>query len=643
MIDPISLTAPLADQDPGVVSIQIEVTSDNEPASFADSFRLWINDVEITDFSAINSPPWTVDMDVTLLGGQTVKVKFQATDNDETKSSVWIFSINSERRTSEDQYHKAASLQAIANYYPEYTKARSEEHSIFRQLMNPLGLEIDTVKLRLHNQNRALNLSKNQWNDPDWLYQYPLDVGEEFYTRLDSSGNKSYVAPSVWGIRDINRLPLETTEEFITLWTNAKPTRYIATSQGSKNTQLTPSTPIREVAALGSITVPVPGFIYVMVHSAVNTVSIDEGLSVTNLVLNGKGAEGLEQSETIALMRNGTFPTQKTWSYVESVDIIGGPNTATAEFILYNFPQRAVPKEDPLLKGGNEEVIRWKLRSDTEGSVLDREIPGNSFLIDMVKSEDSFYPERTYRLRDTQGNDITVTDFCIDPTSFKMYGIDTNKLYVWDRRDVWPSTIQNLTGSATSPEIDFFIQEYGAKVEADGLGNFNTDITIELDGPKGRATVYRWNWSIITSNGTRKYFDLENNIDESGPYWRYNPTPIDYFGIKQPRIEMTFTTVEPIIVELNIEFVGGTSEVVRKFWVGRELIASADYKVSQILDLVSTKPSIAAMEDGRIAVTESGETWLLTPQFDTFIADFESYRLLFREAFDSVEVKFDGE
>ena len=106
---------------------------------------------------------------------------------------------------------------------------------------------------------------------------------------------------------------------------------------------------------------------------------------------------------------------------------------------------------------------------------------------------------------------------------------------------------------------------------------------------------------------------------------------------------MTFTTVEPIIVELNIEFVGGTSEVVRKFWVGRELIASADYKVSQILDLVSTKPSIAAMEDGRIAVTESGETWLLTPQFDTFIADFESYRLLFREAFDSVEVKFDGE
>jgi hypothetical protein len=55
---------------------------------------------------------------------------------------------------------------------------------------------------------------------------------------------------------------------------------------------------------------------------------------------------------------------------------------------------------------------------------------------------------------------------------------------------------------------------------------------------------------------------------------------------------------------------------------------------------VSGVNTLAVLEDGRLALSNRGSTWLLTPMFDSYIADFNSYRLLFREAFDSVEVDF---
>lgn len=641
MIDPIDLIAPVVDQTPGAVTIQIEVTSDNEPLSFEESFKLWINDVEVEEFDASFAGLWTVEASVTLLGGQDVKLKFEATDNDETKSAVWIFSVEPEATFSDSQYRRAAFLGSFAAFYPTWTKARANEYSIFQQFMNPIALEFDNIKLRLQNQNRSLNPSKNLWNDPDWLYQYPLDVGEEFATQLNSSGEVSFVSPLVWGIRGINRLPLGGDEEFLSFWGSALPTRYAAEAQGSKNVQLTASTHIGETASLSEIIVPVPGFLYIWIHSVNGTVSVGDELLVTDLVLRGSNPEGLKQVEHIQLLRNYTAVTNKPWGKIDTVSIEGGPEGASAEFVIYNFPQRAIDKDDTMFKSPDGKTIRWRLSSDADGSVIEYIVSGDGVLLDIARGQDTSYVERRYRLRDAAGDDVTITDFTIDPTSYYMYGINGEKIFIWDRRDVWPEGLTILNEASDSPEVDFHIMEYGARMEGDGAGNFTTELTIELDPPKGTDRIQRWHWAVSDMSGTRSYIGPDNTIQSTGgPYWRENPLPANFFGIKEtnPVVEVTATGF--LIFELTIEYFGGETEVIQKVWWGREMIAVADYLISQVVEINEDTPRIAALENGSLVVIDSGETWFLTPQFDRFMADFEGYRILFREAFDTVEVDF---
>tara|TARA_R110002126_G_scaffold183202_8_gene331766 strand:+ start:1113 stop:3038 length:1926 start_codon:yes stop_codon:yes gene_type:complete len=635
----LALTAPVSNQAPGDVSIAIDISSTSPGGGFADSFLLWINDVAVTDFATNGAGPWDISYTATLLGGQAVRVKVQAVDIDEARSSVWLFNVDPEVTLSGGLYRRAFYLEDLITYYPEHTKARGDKYSVFQQLLNPLALKLEENRLRLHNENRALNPSKDQDNDPDWLYEYALGPGESFTVSVDALGNEVSNPPNAWGITGINRLPLAPKGSFREFWSNALPSRYLAENQGATRTQLTRSTPISESEHLAPFDVPVPGFLYFWIHSVSGTVELGDELRLTKLQIEGTNPEGTKQEESISLVRNYTAVTQKPWGRVDSIKVSLGPIGATAEFVVYNFPQRASAIDDPFFRSSGE-VIRWNIGSDDDGSYVDMETSARGLVADVAIGTDTFQKRKRCRLLDAAGDHVTITDFSIDPTTTRMYGVDGSKVYIWDRRETWPVDMTLLNNSATSPEADFHVVKIGDDVAGDGAGNFSTEFTIELDRPQALRTIRRWNWSVVDDAGYRFYLDGANALTTNEvPLWKSNSTPISYFGIEQRDFVITIDTLGAFIFELTVEFMDGTTETVRKVDQAYQNIAQADYLIDHLVT-VSGVNTLTALEGGGLALSNRGSTWLLTPMFDDYISDFESYRLLFREAFDSVEVNF---
>ena len=632
------MTTPAADPAAGSVLITVTIESNAEPVGFQDTFKLWVNDVEVTYAISHAAPVYTLTTTQTLLGPQLVKVTALATDDNEEKYVSWPFSVLAEATfPALSTGVRAPYGDLLAAYLPAHTRARGDRFSLYRQLMNPLGLDLDDIRLKEHRWNRALNPHFAHKDDPAWLYQYALKLGEDFVVNVSSTGERVFEPPVCWGISGVNRLALTAKPGFKELWGEALPTRYTSTHKDTLNTQLTASTPIGELGLLPEITVPVPGPLFFDVHSVSNVVSVADEFKGLRLYIKGENSEGLQQEEAVAILENGLVQTSKSWGKITQLTPDDGPDNAYAEIVLYNFPPRNAKQTDPLIKEA-EATIKWAIGTDAGGSYLDKSVSRQSLVRDIALGEDSSYVVDRFRLADASSSAVTLHDYAIDPTSFKAYGVNATQLFIWDRRRTLPNNLQRLTGATDSPEIMFHPMKYTLPTE--NGGNVETTITFEMDRAKGNKIASKWYWSYYDASDTLGYLDENNALDGDAPNWRYNSTPISYYGIKEPTFDVTLPNTGHWIFQLTVTYTDGTEETTKRVIDLYELTALAEYKIDHLVTTADFN-KIAILEDGRVVITSGGDTWFLDPSYDVFIPDYEGARLLFREKYDSVEVSFD--
>lgn len=632
------MTTPVGDPAAGSVLITVTIESDNEPASFEDTFKLWVNDIEVTFDVAHAAPVYTLTTTEYLLGPQAVKVTALAVDDDEKKYVSWPFSVLAEAVFPTAVVGVRAPYgELLAAYFAPHTRARGDKFSLYRQLMNPLAMELDEARLKLHLRNRALNPHFTQKDDPAWLYAYELALGEDFLVRVTTTGERTHEPPQCWGISGVNRLALTGKPGFRELWSDALPTRYTSSHKNTLNTQLTASTPIGELSFLDEIEVPVPGPLFFDVHSVSNVVSVADEFKGLRLFIEGENGEGLPQEESVALIDNGLVQTDKSWGKITKLLANDGPDDAYAEIVLYNFPPRNAKQTDPLIKEG-EKTIRWTAGQDTAGSYLDRNISRESLLRDIALGEDSTHANERFRLADTSGSAVFISDYALDPGSFKVYGVTTTQLLIWDRRRTLPNNLYRLTGGTASPEIMFHPMKYTLPTE--NGGNIETTITVEIDRAKGGKVASRWYWSYYDATDTIGYLDENDELGGDAPHWKYNSTPLTYYGIKQSPFDVVLPNCGHWIFQLTVVYTDGTEETTRRVVDLYELTAIAEYKIDHLVTTADLN-KVAVLEDGTVVITSGGDTWFLDPSYDVFIPDYEGSRILFREKYDSVEINFD--
>lgn len=635
-----TLSSPGASEAAGSTSFEIDIESDNFTEDTPDSFALEINGITIDDFETTGSDgEWAIQVTKLIYGPQSVRIKITATDSDETKSEIWTTVIDSERALPPSEIaRKAFFLDSLIRYFPSYTKARSNKYSIYQQIINVLGLELDRVKESMHQQARALDLTRTIADDPDWLYQCQLDAGESFSKVISSSGKEEFEAPIVYGITGVNRLLLEGKSLFLDFWDRALPHRFTCIEEDIKNIQLTSSLPLSELSTQEEIDVPIPGHLYLWVHSISEALETTPDVVAGTLHITGIGANNVNQTEDIVVIRNGIQPTKKAWKKITRLVASGPTENFSGEIVIYNFPPASLTQNEPIFLLGGTEPLRWSLGSSEAGSYLDLTVSGPGYILDAVSGEDQHFQLQKYWLLDTDLEYVSIDSFSVDPTSYRVYGVNDETLYIWDRREPVASNLIELNGSVETPEIDFFVEDSQSFIVAEGTPL--STVRVELDTPRGDRGIDSWAWSIIHPNGDRWYRDISGDFTLTAPFYLFNTKPLGRYGIAQSNFTVNLSGVGTWIFELTVNFMDGTSEVVRHPYEVIGQVPIAQYKIDHLID--EEYPNVVTcLEDGRVVVTNSGKVFWLTPMYDSFMIDFPTETLSFREPFDLVELKND--
>jgi hypothetical protein len=451
------------------------------------------------------------------------------------------------------------------------------------------------------------------------------------------------VPPTAWGYSGVNRIELTAKESFRDFWEEAIPTRFLVSeSTRPALIALTPSLSLRELGSLNAFDVPTNGRVYIHIHSTTSLVDITGSeLGQTFITLKGASATGVDQTEEILILEEGDVSSKLNWSRIDSVSLETNIESVSGEATFGLFPTRLGTRVEPSFKSvlnRRTDTIKWQSGEDEIGSFIDKLLSGEGYLVDIARGISSFNPVERYRLANINGDAVSITDYSLNMSGNYFYGIDSDKLYIWDRRDRLPSNLSLMTGITEQPEQSFALVAYDLQTVEDNAPSIT--LSVEMERPQGVKTARSWMWSVVKPDNETLYIKPSTGELFDYEYWNDNPIPISYYGIKERNFDLTLDEVGDYIFELRILYTDGTTEIVRKIFQLHQKNAIAQYDLGHLISLID--------EINRIHLTENGELWIsnaeaiykLRPVYDTFMVDAENNKLYFREEYDAVEVEF---
>jgi hypothetical protein len=475
-------------------------------------------------------------------------------------------------------------------------------------------------------------------SDLDWLYEHQLGLGERFQTTQDALGDTYPIIPSIYGYRGVNRLRSQPKGSATEL-AEGIPDRLVAEDRGTSHTQLSASMPFRELGNLNALKLSSPGWLYYEIHSVVGSLDIEGQVRVFKLILTGEGPGRILQTEKIKAAFPGFYRTTKRWSKINKVHGTGGVDDIQGEVVFYEAPPRNRVQADLQIRKSNGRTIYWQLDKDTGGSYVDQISRSETLVLDTIKEQDTSEVVSRHRLRDVVSEDIFINDISIDQKSFKMAGLGSDRIYLWERREEFPERLHLLNLNSETPEQTFFLSLYDFPY--DDSGDIKSIIRIELDAPASAREVSAWRWSLHDPEGLSRYLDEEKAITDDGPNWLYNETPINRYGIREQDFSLEVNGVGTWTLTLSLLFANGTEESYSKSIniIGNNALAEILLPVME--GYVEDDASIEILPNGNYLVASQGKSWILRKQFDSCVIDYDSSSILFKEEFDKVEVILD--
>lgn len=636
-----TLVAPVNTVDPGLTTLQLLVSSDNPGDNFGTSISLLGNGIPVLVDKTLDEDTYLVSCPLLLLGGSKVLFEASAEDQDETKRLVWHIVVNPSAIIRGKDYMSAPYMDSLAFYLPQESRAVVRQESVFRQLMNPIALELDRIKLKLQSQNRSLMIDDVSDREPDWMFEYDIDESADLQLTIRADGSVAFAPPSSAGYIGINKLELTAVDNFDDFWTNAIPTRLsLYGTLQTRNITLTPTASIESFGEVSGFKVPTKDRLFGEVSNGEFLVDVNRSdLAETYMLITGVGRNNRLQTELLPVHQDGNIQTRWKWSSISSITPMRFSELTSADIQFSLLPPRLSEKKDDTFKwteNRRQELVRYAIEVDEVGSSLDQKVSAEGEVIDIASGQSTVQIKTRTRLTSVMGTNIFVTDFSLGHTNTFIYGVDSTKLYIWDKRNVAPTNLKLLSGMTEAPEQTFSIECYENPSLVEG--EYSASLSVELERPQGLKPCRSWLWSVITPSGATKYINpLTGDILDNE---QWTDGHAQGFGIVGAGFDLQLTELGDYLIELRIDHGDGDPSICRRIFQFREKKAIAEYDLSSLINLT----------DGinRIHVTESGEIWIshadiiykLTPHFDLFIISAENRKIYFREDYDDVEVTF---
>lgn len=531
------------------------------------------------------------------------------------------------------------ATQRLANYFPSWSRARTDEFSLVQQLLHPVGCSLEDMFTQLTRASRNNFLESADISQVDIADYFILP--RSFPVSVDNldEENPRYRAPTgtakyenYLGISipvSLSSLEENNLEGFLT----ADPTGVEITGASVVRLAVLEETAFSALGEAIFSDPPVPTNLYLTIADATDFRSIIGTQFIRGFVkITGISSKEIEESEVIDIAWNRTIRTKIRWKSLTSVEVVSiYPDTATIKIEADSFfLDRHLDDINLFVDDVSERQVYYSVQgTDDARTELLYESYSVLNLGDLEDGHTTYDVNKIIEIRDTANASLEIANIAYDSWTETIYGTDGEFLYFWDLAPLYPSIRGELF--STPGLSNRIYTEQGRFI---GLGD---DIEFCSRRQRDDKQISAIRWTIYAPNGTKYYLDLADTMQ----VWSNPRTGWIYAG---------HTTENLWNLKFHPEFnQRGVSFVVLETMYAEQLYEKDVYPVI-VESLVARKQLFLPEEllgSTRVSFDANGTLWfydagLMTParlRHDVFLMDYSRKVAYFRERYTEVTLE----
>ena len=538
---------------------------------------------------------------------------------------------------SPPEYFYSPFTQALANYFPDWSKTRYDRNSVTQQILAPFGSELEKIQDFTTYHNKNLFIQTANLNELSALYKVELGKDYEVNEYLAKSGDSYYVQPEILAVSGITKFDLFTQDgNSLTDFKNILPTRIDTERRAIKKRTLIKNMVITAHGEGVDCFLETPCFLYLNIAETDPLVykTSDGRTKLLEIRITGVDQYNEELIEDIIPFRDRPLSTRHKWSRIEYIELLNAKDQKATVSICI-LPKAAAIVKDLKETVGVEDyqdTLYWGIRESGSGTVLEERVETGKTLMELLKTSGETEVRQEFHLVDVdRTTPLSLTDFSIDPFSNKLYGVDQEYLYIFDKRDEYPSYLKDIPGDNGETEMAILLED-----DFMGLDPNSKEVLFKIVHRVPGTIIVRYRVKITRPDGTSFYIDY-NNQTASKNDAIVSP---DQNTIMIPERQHSFTADQKGVYKIDLEVLPrgkNFSNHVQHFEI-KNKSALVKYKLDRIIpdaDIVS----ISFLQDHTFGILDSNSI-LHTLLFrkDGVVVDYTEKILYFIEDYKLIEV-----
>ena len=537
------------------------------------------------------------------------------------------------------EYFYSQMTQAMANYFPEWSKTKFDQFSTVQQLLNPIGEGLERTLDFITKQRKNNFIQTCNLNELSSVFQIELGKDYPVISSVAQSGETFYVQPEIKAVKDITQYELfaDQSNSIEAFYYNRLPTRINASRKIIKNPTIIIDEPVTTLGVTLDHEMEDVSKVYVSFKWVDNSSYVEnEKIIYKKLRIYGKDYNGEDAEEELFLKEEHVLSTETEWSFIKKIETV---NTKDDQVLvtLYQLPPAGILQKDLkkiITNDDRYEIIYWNTKDVNGKSVLERRILEGEDFISIERTGHKTKIETEFELLDIDNKtNLNLIDMAIDPFTNNIYGVDSGYLYIFDKREEYTKRAKEIHGE--NGLANFILD-----IECDrSVRDENNEklITVKCIQKLPEGTIVRYRLKVLTPSGKTLYLRQDGELVEDKDAGMISVKQYDMM-YESRKYELILREVGDYLLDLETLYRGGTTSSYKQIIRVRSKSAIRKFKLNRILDDV-LPVSIKFYHDQTLKIYDASERLnTLTLHKDGVMINYEDKVLYFTENYDYVEV-----
>ena len=355
---------------------------------------------------------------------------------------------------------KSDILQELSNIYPSWSKVRYDDQSLGRQILNTMGLQLETMEKKIANIGLNQHITTANLDEIDLVYKVELDADYSFVEDNADPLFPTYIEPEVSGYLDSQWYPVRIAEfnDVESFWYTSVPDRVSLGEivSGVDYELLTMEASELTITGLWEHHLD-GGRLWVETTGGIEYIKLEgDNLTRAKVKIEGRTRKGTDEEETLIFPWDMKQPTRKEWKWIEKVSAYDMEDDVDIDIRSADFNNGPHRSFYNVKFSDNRNKIDefWDLGHNGTIPTLDRIEYQTDEWQQLILGFSTKEVKERWELLDLSYNTISGIDLVLQPFSDRLWVITSDsKLLLYDLHDEMVSGVDDLRESTPGAHI----------------------------------------------------------------------------------------------------------------------------------------------------------------------------------------------